>query len=223
MIFLLLLYMFLMPLFFFFIIALIFLPYGFTVYSFVTLVSVPKQIWRIAKSKNIRRNHAIEHATINVLERVAGYRLNISGLSREDGFYIAGIQNPEMVEQAAIEGLFLLKQGNCQMAIHRRCGTDVAIANFMGALVFLILLFTTGMFSLLNIIIALLISNLISPYLGEYVQKYFTTSCDVGEMEIIGLEYELGRQEAAGMLLKYFPRGYFIKTRMLGRVERINA
>ncbi len=212
MFFLLLLYLFLMPLFFFFIITLIFLPYGFTVYSFMTLITVPKQIWKIAKSQNIRKNHAIEHATINVLEQSAGQRLNISGLSSEDGFYIAGIQSPEMVEEAAIQGLNLLKQGHCQLAIHRRCGTDVAIANFISALVFLILLFTTGMFSILNIIIALLLSNLISPYLGEYVQKYFTTSCDVRSMEIVGLEYEIGRQEKADMLLTHFPRGYFIRT-----------
>jgi len=209
---LLLLYLFLMPMFFFFIIALFFLPYGFTIYSFITLITVPKQIWRVAKSQSIKKNHAIEHATINVLEQLAGHRLNVSGLSREDGFYIAGIQNPEMVEDAAIQALKLLKQGNCQLAIHRRCGTDIAIANFLSALIFLILLFTTGMFSLLNIIIALLLSNLISPYLGEVIQKYFTTSCDVTNMEIVGLEFELGRQEGATMLLRHFPRGYFIRT-----------
>jgi uncharacterized protein YqhQ len=210
--FLLLLYLFLMPLFFFFIITLIFLPYGFTVYSFITLITVPKQIWKIAKSNNLRRNHAIEHATINVLEQSAGHRLNISGLSREDGFYIAGIQNPEMVEQSAVKGLSLLKQGNCQLAIHRRCGTDVAIANFISALIFLVLLFTTGMFSLWTIIIALLLSNLMSPYLGELVQKYFTTSCNVSNMKVEGLEYEIGRGEADNILLRHFPRGYFIKT-----------
>jgi len=210
--FLLLIYILLMPLFFFFIITLIFLPYGFTVYSFITLITVPAQIWKIAKSKNIRRNHAIEHATINVLEQIAGYRLNISGLSREDGFYIAGIQNPEMVEQAAIRALSLLKMGECDLAIHRRCGTDVAIANFVSAIFFLILLFTTSMFSILNIVIALLASNLLSPYLGEYIQRHFTTSCDVKNMEIVGLEYELGRQEIDSMLLRHFPRGYFIRT-----------
>lgn len=210
--FFLLLYLFLMPLFFFFIIALIFLPYGFTVYSFMTLITVPKQIWKVAKSKNLRKNHAIEHATIHVLEQSAGHRLNVSGLSREDGFYITGIQNPEMVEQAAVKGLSLLKQGHCQLAIHRRCGTDVAIANLISSLVFLVLLFSTGTFSLWTIIIALLLSNLMSPYLGEVVQKYFTTSCDVNNMEIEGLEYEIGRQEADSILLRHFPRGYFIKT-----------
>lgn len=200
-----------MPLFFFFIIALIFLPYGFTFYSLLTLITVPKQIWKIAKSKNIRRNHAIEHATINVLEQIPGQQLNLSGLSQENGFYIAGIQNPEMVEDAAIRGLNLLKQGYCHLAIHRRCGTDIAITNFVTALIFLILLFSTGMVSILNIVIALLLSNLISPYLGEYVQKYFTTSCEVNNTEIVGLQYEIGRQEE-NLLLKHFPRGYFIRT-----------
>ena len=201
-----------MPIFFFFIIAFIFLPYGFTIYSFLTLITVPTQIWNITKSKNIRRNHAIEHATINVLERIAGYRLNISGLSREDGFYIAGIQNPDMVEQAAIRALSLLKKGECDLAIHRRCGTDVAIANFVSAIVFLVLLFTTGLFSIINIVIAILASNLLSPYLGECIQRHFTTSCDVKNIEIAGLEYELGRQESGSFLLRHFPRGYFIRT-----------
>ncbi len=210
MIFLLFLYL-LMPIFFFFIITLIFLPYGFTFYSLIMLISVPKQIWKIAKSKNIRRNHAIEHATINVLEQSSGYQLNISGLSQEDGFYIAGIENPDIVERAAIRGLALLKEGHCQLAIHRRCGTDIAIANFVTALIFLILLFSTMRVSILNIVIALLLSNFISPYLGEYVQKYFTTSCEVANTEIAGLQYEIGRNERS-MMLRYFPRGYFIKT-----------
>ena len=211
MFFLLLMYLFLMPIFFFFIIALIFLPYGFTIYSFINLITVPGQIWKIARSQNIRRNHAIEHATINVLEEWAGSHLNISGLSREDGFYIAGIQNPELIERAALQGLNLLKQGNCHLAIHRRCGTDIAIANFVTALIFLILLIVTGMISIFYILIALLISNLISPYLGEYVQKYFTTSCEVRNTEIVGLEYELDRKEA-DLLLRHFPRAYFIRT-----------
>ncbi|HOF03931.1 MAG TPA: DUF6391 domain-containing protein, partial [Atribacterota bacterium] len=116
MIFLLLLYFLMMPIFLFFIIALIFLPYGFTAYSFITLITVPKQIWKIARSKNIRKNHAIEHATINVLEQSVGHELNISGLSQENGFYIAGIQNADMVEEAAIRGLNLLKQGHCELA-----------------------------------------------------------------------------------------------------------
>ncbi|MGD9552692.1 MAG: DUF6391 domain-containing protein, partial [Candidatus Caldatribacteriota bacterium] len=171
----------------------------------------PGQIWKIARSQNIRRNHAIEHATINVLEEWAGSHLNISGLSREDGFYIAGIQNPELIERAALQGLNLLKQGNCHLAIHRRCGTDIAIANFVTALIFLILMIVTGIISIFYILIALLISNLISPYLGEYVQKYFTTSCDVRNTEIVGLEYELDRKEA-DLLLRHFPRAYFIRT-----------
>lgn len=212
MFFLLFLYLFLMPVFFFLIVALIFLPYGFTFYSLITLFSVPKQIWKIARSKNIRRNHAIEHATINILEQSAGYQLRVSGLSKEDGFYIAGIENSEIVEEAAVRGLSLLKQGYCHLAIHRRCGTDIAIANFLAALIFLSLLLTTRIISVFNIIIALLLSNLISPYLGEYVQKYFTTSCEVENTEIVGLQYEIGRQEEE-MLLRHFPRGYFIKTK----------
>ncbi len=206
-----LLYFFLMPVFFFFIAALIFLPYRFTAYSLITLITVPGQIWKIARSKNIRRNHAIEHATINVIEQSVGRPLNISGLSQENGFYISGIQDPGVVEEAATRGLNLLKQGHCDLAIHRRCGTDIAIANLTAALIFMVLLFSTGMVSILNIIIALLVSNFTSPYLGQFIQRHFTTSCDVENTDIVGLQYEIGQPDE-GLLLRHFPRGFFIKT-----------
>lgn len=133
-------------------------------------------------------------------------------MSQENGFYITGIDNPDIVEEAAIKGLNLLKQGHCHLAIHRRCGTDLAIANFMTALIFLILLFSSGMFRILNILVALLASNLISPYVGEYVQKYFTTSCEVKNMDIDGLQFEIGRLEES-LLLNHFSRGFFVKTK----------
>ncbi|MCJ7788827.1 MAG: hypothetical protein MUP69_01360, partial [Candidatus Atribacteria bacterium] len=67
--------LFIIAILFFFAITLIFIPYGFTVYSLITLITVPQQIINIAKNKTIRRNHALEHATINVLERYAGRNL----------------------------------------------------------------------------------------------------------------------------------------------------
>jgi len=205
-------YLFILAILFFFVITLIFIPYGFTIYSLITLITVPQQIINIAKNKAIRRNHALEHATINVLEKYAGGRLPLSGLAQKNGFIISGTQDPNLVVEAAQEGLSFLKKGECQLAIHRNCGTSIAIANFLAALLFLIFLIQTGHFSIFAIVIALLLANLLGPYLGKFIQKYFTTSCDVEDLEIVGIEPEFRSEGSYNVLLNYMPQGYFIRT-----------
>ena len=205
-------YLFILAILFFFVITLIFIPYGFTIYSLITLITVPQQIINIAKNKAIRRNHALEHATINVLEKYAGGRLPLSGLAQKNGFIISGTQDPNLVVEAAQEGLSFLKKGECQLAIHRNCGTSIAIANFLAALLFLIFLIQTGHFSIFAIVIALLLANLLGPYLGKFIQKYFTTSCDVEDLEIVGIEPEFRSDGSYNVLLNYMPQGYFIRT-----------
>lgn len=212
-------YLFILAIIFFFMITLIFIPYGFTAYSLVTLITVPQQIINIAKNKAIRRNHALEHATINVLERYAGRRLPLSGLAQKNGFIISGAHDPDLVIEAANEGLYLLKKGECQLAIHRRCGTSIAIANFLAALLFIIFLLQTGYFSILAIVIALLAANLLGPYLGEFTQKYFTTSCDVENLEIVGIQPKYRNEGLPNILLNYMPEGYFIRTQYLKSIK----
>ncbi|HBY57799.1 MAG TPA: hypothetical protein DEG96_08095 [Candidatus Atribacteria bacterium] len=212
-------YLFILAIISFFIITLIFIPYGFTAYSLITLITVPQQIINIAKNKAIRRNHALEHATINVLEKYAGRRLPLSGLAQKNGFIISGATDPDLVVEAACEGLYLLKKGECQLAIHRNCGTSIAIANFLAALLFLIFLIQTGYFSILAIIIALLVANLLGPYLGEFTQKYFTTSCDVKNLEIVGIQPEYRTEGTYNILLNYMPQGYFIRTQHLKLIK----
>jgi len=213
-------YLFILAIIFFFVITLIFIPYGFTMYSLITLVTVPQQIINIAKNKAIRRNHALEHATINVLEKYTGGGLPLSGLSQKNGFIISGAQDPNLVIEAAQEGLSLLKKGECQLAIHRHCGTSIAIANFLAAVLFLIFLVQTGHFSIFAIVIALLAANLLGPYLGEFTQKYFTTSCDVEDLEIVGIEpkYRSGGSYNL-LLLNHMPEGYFIRTKYLKLIK----
>lgn len=208
-------YLFILAILFFFVITLIFIPYGFTMYSLITLFTVPQQIINIAKNKAIRRNHALEHATINVLEKYAGRSLSLAGFSQKDGFIISGAQDPNLVIEAAQEGLDLLKQGECKLAIHRRCGTSIAIANFFAAVIFLIFLIKTGNFSIFAIIIALLLANALGPYLGELTQKYFTTSCDVENLKIVGIEPEYRSEGSYNLLLNHMPEGYFVRTDMV--------
>jgi len=196
----------------FFAITLIFIPYGFTMYSLITIFTVPQQILNIAKNKDIRRNHALEHATSNILEKYAGRILPISGIAQKNGFIISGLRSPDMILEAAQEGLRLLKKGECDLAIHRKCGTSIAIANFTAASIFLLILILTGYFSILSIIFSLLLANMLSQYLGTLIQKHFTTSCKVENMNIVDIEPHFRNETPQSLLINHMPDGYFVRT-----------
>jgi hypothetical protein len=178
----------LIPFFAFFVLLAFLLPFKFTVDSLLHLFTIPSQIYQIATNPALRKNHALEHATAHVLEKEYGYR-NLAGYAEENGFYIIGADNILVVEEAARKGLALMKRGAEDLAIHSKCGTSITVANFVSALVFLGLIFVTGHFSIINMLFAILFANLTGPLLGQYVQKYFTTSADVDEMEIVSSYY----------------------------------
>jgi len=178
----------LIPFFAFFVLLIILLPFKFTVDSLFNLFTVPSQIYQIATNPALRKNHSLEHATAHVLEREYGYS-NLAGYAKNDGFYIIGVDNVSVVEEAARKGLVLMKSGKIELAIHNNCGTSITVANFVSAVIFLLLIFITGHFNIINMLIAILIANLTGPLLGKYVQQYFTTSPDVSEMEIVSSFY----------------------------------
>ena len=72
-----------------------------------------------------RRNHALEHATVELLLE-DGFRPPIGGYSIPTGFFIFGRVGTEQLSQKAHEALRLLKEGEAQLAISPYCGTNLA-------------------------------------------------------------------------------------------------
>ncbi len=176
-----------------FVFLILFLPFKFTFDSIFNLITVPSQIYQIAINPVLRKNHGLEHATVNILEKDYGYT-RLAGYAKEDGFYIIGVNNLWQVEEAARKGLQLMQSGYHDLAIHKNCGTSMTVANFISAILFLILLFYTGHFSIINMLIAILIANLLGPFFGQLVQKYFTTTSEVEDMEIVRANYSGNNQ-----------------------------
>src|SRR5512144_1708270 len=81
----------------------------------------------------IRRNHGLEHATINVLTEIFPYR-NLAGYSYPGGFFIVGDVPTEHLREAATEALSRMNNGERQLAIHPNCGTNYAVAGFVSGL-----------------------------------------------------------------------------------------
>jgi len=152
--------------------------------AFAAALAAPGQFLAIATNRKLRRNHALEHATINVMEQRHGPQ-RLAGMASEEGFTIRGYADAEVLREAAQEGLARLKRGEHWLAVHDRCGTSRAVGNLVSAVILLVVLFGLGRFSLVNVILVMLVANLVGPSLGRLLQVYVTTSTDVDDLYIV--------------------------------------
>jgi hypothetical protein len=78
----------------------------------------------------LRQNHALEHATIHLLSR-RHPQARLVGRSTPAGFVLYGDLSTEEVAHAATEALVRLQAGESHLAIHPRCGTNVAVTGIL--------------------------------------------------------------------------------------------
>lgn len=163
------------------------IPLGYTLRSLVNLFTMPKEFFRIALNKQQRRNHALEHATVNVIEEAYG-PTNLGGFATDDGFIIRGIGEPDLIYSSALMGLERLQNGEKHLAIHKRCGTSLAASNLLASVFFILILLISGAANLWTMLLALLVGSAIGSRLGPLIQRYITTSDDVKDVDILGYE-----------------------------------
>lgn len=156
----------------------------------------------------VRRNHALEHATIQVLsERKKA--LTLMGRSSLWGFYIYGNVNTKDVLDAAQEGLRRLRAGEHGMAIHPNCGSNYVVAGAiagMGAFISLGGLSRNRRESFLDRLSRLplawaigTLGVILSRPLGAVLQARVTTKAEVGDLRINGIS----RSEQAGTVVHH--------------------
>ena len=96
-------------------------------------MSTPKQPFLLSLISRTRRNHALDHATLNILGEQHVCR-RVGGVSTPWGFYIFGNVSTEELSAAAQEALRRLRVGQRQMAVHANCGTNFAAAAVLAGL-----------------------------------------------------------------------------------------
>ncbi len=139
----------------------------------------------------IRKNHALEHATVHLL----GQRYpNKSLIGRSDnrGFFIYGDISADTLQNTAIEALMRLRNGESQLAIHPNCGTNLVTSALLAGLAAFISLFGSKnddwrkrLERLPTAIMLSAMALVISQPLGNYFQKRFTTNANIGSLEIL--------------------------------------
>jgi hypothetical protein len=149
----------------------------------------------------VRRNHALEHATVAVLLARHGPR-RIAGRASVDGFLLFGDVDIDEVTSCAREALQRLQAGQSSLAVSPLCGTNIAVAGFVAAAAatsVVSLGSRSGRFP--NAFAAAMLGVILSQPVGRLVQERLTTSPDLANVEV------LGTRVVAGNLRKVLTRG----------------
>ena len=171
---------------FFVVLFLFVLPIIFSLQAVGSLFVYPRQLKAVLGNRTLRRNHALEHATIVVMmEREPGRRLN--GFSTDEGFFVQGVRSTQEVESAAREALRRLQGGEKRLAIHRNCGTTIVAANLLAAVFFLGALglgLYLGWSLYLLILGSVALAFALRVPLSLLLQRFVTTDADLTNAEV---------------------------------------
>ncbi|HZU12237.1 MAG TPA: DUF6391 domain-containing protein [Chloroflexota bacterium] len=126
----------------------------------------------------MRRNHALEHATITVINEQRPEAF-LRGRSNRRGFYIVGDVGTGELQDAVEEARRRLSAGEAELAIHPRCGTNLAVAGILSGVAAALaseLKPRQNRFS--YAILAALAALTVAPRLGFEAQRRLTTLAD---------------------------------------------
>ena len=143
----------------------------------------------------VRRNHAIEHATIAVLA-ARGHRPPMGGYSTPGGFWVYGNIPSDDVADAATHALTRLRAGESRLAISPYCGTNLAVG-IAGAVLlagFIRKRVPSRTARVPLVAAAVLGAIMLKRPLGMAAQRELTTLSEVGDAELTDVRrMSLGR------------------------------
>jgi len=141
----------------------------------------------------VRRNHALEHAVLQVLAE-KNPNLRMAGYSDTKGFWLIGAIETHQVEEAARQALQRLQSGESQLAIHPNCGTNLVTTGLLaGSFAWLGMLGVGRTFrdriERWPLVVSLVtIAVLLSQPLGPLLQARVTTSAASENLRILKVE-----------------------------------
>ncbi|HCF84573.1 MAG TPA: hypothetical protein DEV72_05175, partial [Ktedonobacter sp.] len=133
----------------------------------------------------VKQNHALEHATIVLLSRKYP-EVRFAGISFASGFFVFGDVPTEAIVPTANEALTLLRTTQPEMAIHERCGTNLAVAGLLTGLSSMTVAKLRRPYnSFNNVLLASTAALILARPLGLVVQRYVTTQTPNASMNVV--------------------------------------
>ncbi len=137
----------------------------------------------------LRRNHGLEHGTIHLLNR---QRFILSGVSTLSGFVLVGDVPTEKVTQAVKEALRRFGRGEAGLAVHPNCGTNLVVTAALMASIGAVGFVGTNPRQAWDraslVLLAMMLAAVFSLPLGLSVQQHFTTTGDMGDLEMLHVQ-----------------------------------
>lgn len=149
--------------------------------------------------KAVRRNHALEHATVAVLLARRG-PMRLAGRASVDGFVVIGDIDTDELHAAALDALQRLQSGQASLAVTPLCGTNIAVAALAAAATAAAVL-ASGRGRFGSAFIASMFAVVAAQPLGLLLQQHVTTSPDLGPVSVVST------QRLAGLMRKVQTRG----------------
>jgi hypothetical protein len=138
--------------------------------------------------QNTRRNHALEHATVQLLIAKLGPDLRLVGRASQNGFFLYGDLPSEQVKECAHEALSRLQAGQGYWAITSLCGTNIATAGILASLASAAVVGSGKKKNLQGAMLAGMVAVTLAQPAGRWIQRYITTSPDLAGTEIVSIE-----------------------------------
>jgi hypothetical protein len=187
---------------FLFVLFLFLLPILYSLQAVGSLFVYPRQLKNMFGNKILRRNHALEHATIVVMMKKEPHR-RFNGFSTDEGFFVQGVRSIDEVDSAAREALRRLRAGEKKLAVHRKCGTTTVAANLLAAVFFLGAVglgLYLGWDIYLLILGGIVLSLLLRVPLSLFLQRFVTTNADLSNAEVGWVEPAKPQEMRGGIL-----------------------
>jgi hypothetical protein len=142
-----------------------------------TLVTLPQRL---------RRNHAVEHATIHLLSRRYPTQRLIARTT-PGGFMLWGDLSTEVVAEAVLEALHRLQHGESELALHPNCGSNLVAGGVLAGMA--TWLATRGrrrsaLEQATSAMLAATLALFVAQPLGMLLQERVTTTPDVPGVQL---------------------------------------
>jgi|GEM_PF-199630 hypothetical protein len=155
----------------------------------------------------LRQVHALEHGTVWILSESKGIypglggfknlqvdNEKLGGLSTDQGFYLYGEVNISNLRRAVTLALHRLTNGEWDLAVHPRCGTNLSVAMLLTATMAIginVFLPFRPIEQLVGLGLAATTAGELAPDIGSLAQRYLTTAIPFNlEIENITLTHD---------------------------------
>jgi len=143
--------------------------------------------------EDIRRNHALEHATVSLLLNRVGPDLRVAGRASGDGFFLYADLPHALLTECVNEALTRLQRGEAFWAVTPHCGTNIATTGVLATLASSAVMGNKRSDRMGLGIIAAMVAVIVAQPIGRLIQKHLTTSPNLSETEVVSIETKNGR------------------------------